>query len=392
MKPIKLSDPTVTKCASPFFVFMLMFTWLGFSGCSSKDSSMPTAETNTTSENPERWFEDFNSAKFSQPTLITNPWLPLKPGSQWVYEGSTMEDDEVIPHRIVFTVTDLTKEIAGVQAVVALILDYAKDEMVEQEIAFYAQDDNGNIWFLGEYPEEYEEGQVVKTPAWIPGIEDAKAGIMMLAKPQLGTPSYPQGWGPAVDWTDRGTVYQVGQKTSVPYGSYYDVLVIDETASSEPDAHQLKYYARNIGNVRVGWTGQDESKEELALVQFSQLDPEALAKVRAETLELERRAYKTSPTVYALTKPINGHDVQVAPQAGGTQPMKIAQSPAVQMISEGKAKEIALQTVPGNAIDVSIERKLGANRYVVEVLAKEDGSETDVIIDMHTGKVLATEK
>ena len=41
---------------------------------------------------------------------------------------------------------------------------------------------------------------------------------------------------------------------------------------------------------------------------------------------------------------------------------------------------------------MSIERKLGANRYVVELLAKEDGIETDVIIDMETGKVLGTEK
>ena len=60
-------------------------------------------------------------------------------------------------------------------------------------------------------------------------------------------------------------------------------------------------------------------------------------------------------------------------------------------ITEDEAVEIALKAVPGEVTDVAIEKKLGANRYVVEVLAKEDGSETDVIIDMQTGKVLATE-
>ena len=61
-------------------------------------------------------------------------------------------------------------------------------------------------------------------------------------------------------------------------------------------------------------------------------------------------------------------------------------------ISEEEAVKIALKAVPGEVTGVAIEKKLGANRYVVEVLAKEDGVETDVIIDMETGEVLATEK
>jgi len=62
------------------------------------------------------------------------------------------------------------------------------------------------------------------------------------------------------------------------------------------------------------------------------------------------------------------------------------------LITEEEAVKIALKAVPGEVTGVAIEKKLGANRYVVEVLAKEDGVETDVIIDMETGKELATEK
>ena len=58
-------------------------------------------------------------------------------------------------------------------------------------------------------------------------------------------------------------------------------------------------------------------------------------------------------------------------------------------ISEEKAKEIALKAVPGEVMDVAVERKLGANRFVVEIIANADGAELDVIIEMETGKVLA---
>lgn len=61
-------------------------------------------------------------------------------------------------------------------------------------------------------------------------------------------------------------------------------------------------------------------------------------------------------------------------------------------ISEEEAKEIALKAVPGQVIGVEIEKKFGAKRFVVEIIATADGAETDVIIEMETGKVLAIEK
>ena len=157
---------------------------------------------------------------------------------------------------------------------------------------------------MGEYPEEYEEGKFIAAPAWIHGIEEARAGIMMQAKPQPKTPSYSQGWGPAVGWTDRGQVDQVGQKTSVPAGAYQDVLVIAETSASEPDAQQLKYFARGVGNVRVGWRGDGEkTKETLELTKVETLDAKSLAEVRAAALKMEKGAYQRSKNVYARTSP-----------------------------------------------------------------------------------------
>jgi hypothetical protein len=255
-------------------------------------------------EVPENELAEFDAANFDRSTEVDNDWLPLAPGTFWVYEGTTTEDGETLAHRLEFTVTDLTKVIQGVRTTVAYIVDFREGEVVEEEIAFYAQDNEGDVWYLGEYPEEYEDGEFVEAPTWIAGLEEARAGIKMRAEPQLGTPRYFQGWGPAVDWSDFAQVDQIGQETCVPVDCYQDVLVIAESSLDEPDAFQLKYYARGVGEVRVGWRGADATQEQLELVEFTQLDPEALAQARDRALELEQHAYQISEDVYAQTSPV----------------------------------------------------------------------------------------
>ena len=251
----------------------------------------------------ERDLEDFDPSNFSNPTNIGNAWFPLRPGTQWIYEGITEESGRRTPHRVIFTVTDLVKVIDGVRTVVVWDQDYSADVLVETELAFFAQDDDGNVWHLGQYPEVYENRRLVDTPAWIHGFKGARAGISMKAEPQLGAPSYSQGWGPAVNWTDRAQVAEIGQETCVSFDCYEDVLMIEEFSQEEVGAFQLKYYASGVGNVRVGWKGADATKETLELVDLVQLSEEELAAVRAQALELEARAYEISKEVYDQTPP-----------------------------------------------------------------------------------------
>lgn len=263
--------------------------------------AVPTEEPTV---DPEFARPDLSLARFDNPTVIDNKYFPMTPGTQFVYEGFTEEGGRQIPHSIIFTVTDLTKEVLGVRTVVAWILDYSDGQLVEAEIAFYAQDNEGNVWFMGEYPEVYENGKMVEAPAWIPGFKGAEAGIVMKANPQLNQPSYAQGWGPAVNWTDRGHVVALGEQTCVPVDCYKDVLITEEFSQAEPDAFQVKYYAPNVGNVRVGWRGEDASHEELELTELNQLSREALAEIRAAALALEAHAYEISKEVYDQTSPM----------------------------------------------------------------------------------------
>ena len=245
--------------------------------------------------------EDFDPSLFDDNSAtIDNEWLPLVQGTRLVYSGSTIEDGERIPRRIVLTVTDLTKVIGGVRAFVGWERDWSAGKLIESELFFLAQDRDGNVWNLGEYAETWEDGELVGGQAWLVGhLEGAKAGIFMKAEPRLGTPAYSEGFAPApYYWNDFGKVFKTGQKTCVPAGCFEDVLVIDEFEPTKPGAHQLKYYARGVGNVRVGWRGKDPDREVLVLDKVVHLSPEAMATARAKALELETRAY-----VYGLTPP-----------------------------------------------------------------------------------------
>src|ERR671911_2550803 len=248
--------------------------------------------------------KDFDPTNFDNSTSVDNKWFPLKPGDHSVFEGSAFDDGQRITRRVVTTVTDLSKEIQGVNSVVVWERDYTEGELVEAELAFFAQDTYGNVWHMGEYPEEYEEGEFEKAPGWLAGLKGASAGIAMRAEPRLKKPSYAQGYAPPpINWIDRGRVYKVGQKTCVPVDCYEDVLVIEEFERNKPGAYQLKYYAPGVGDVRVGWRGpEEEEKEGLELVKDVRLNPQGVANARSEALELEKHAYQIKD-YYRKTQP-----------------------------------------------------------------------------------------
>jgi hypothetical protein len=243
------------------------------------------------------------SGRFSDPTKIDNTWFPLAPGTQFTLVGRSNRGGGRLPHRVVLTVTDLTKVIDGVRTVVLWDRDYNAGRLLEGELAFNAQDDEGNVWNFGEYPEEYEGGKVAGAPdTWIVGLAGAKRGIAMQAHPRVGTPSYLQGWAPAIDFSDRARVYRAGQRTCVPVDCFEDVLVTDEWNPTERGAHERKYYARGVGNIRVGAAGGKE-REVLVLVKVRRLGPGAMATVRKEALKLDARAYRVRANLYRHTPP-----------------------------------------------------------------------------------------
>jgi hypothetical protein len=286
-------------------IFSFLLVMLSAAACGAPNASTEDGSEHTQTAPLTGSAKDFERARFDHPTHIDNRWLPLTPGTQFVYEGSAIVDEEGRqPRREVTTVTDLSKVIDGVRTLVISDRDYTAGQLSEPELAFFAQDNAGNVWLVGEYPEEYEDGKFDKAPAWISGQKGARAGITMLAEPRRDVPGYAQGYAPPpIEFTDRARVYKTDQQTCVPVDCYKNVLVTEEFNPDELGANQLKYYAPGVGNVRVGWRGEkEEEKEKLELVDYQHLSQQALAKVRRDALEMDKRAYERSE-VYRETPP-----------------------------------------------------------------------------------------
>jgi hypothetical protein len=175
---------------------------------------------------------------------IDNPYLPLVPGTRWVYEATSTGGDE----RIVVTVTDRTRMVAGVTATVVRDRVTTVDgQLVEDTFDWFAQDVDGNVWYFGEDTTAFEDGKPNPAGSWEAGVDGAMAGVVMPAQPRVGD-SYAQEFYEG-EAEDRGEVLALDATVTVPYGSYQDVLKTKDTTPLEPGLVEHKYYARGIGVV-----------------------------------------------------------------------------------------------------------------------------------------------
>jgi len=147
-------------------------------------------------------------------------------------------------------VTNRRKKIAGVGALVLRDTVTQKDGggFIEVTDDWYAQDDKGNVWYLGEDTKEYENGKVSSTKgSWEHGVDGAYAGIIMPARPRPGA-TYRQEYYKG-EAEDRGKVLGVDAKVTVPFGTFANCVKTQETTPLEPGVVEDKYYARNVGHV-----------------------------------------------------------------------------------------------------------------------------------------------
>ena len=240
---------------------------VAYAGPSAAYRATPNNRLESRASAPNVSREVFDPSLFAAPTLVTNQWTPLVPGTKMVFDGQVVDETgAALPHQVVFIVTDLTKEIDGVASVVVWDRDFQNGVLQEEELAFEAQDAAGNVWNMGEYPEEHQDGKFSGAPsAWLSGQANAQAGLLMRADPQPGTESYLQGYAPEVEFLDEAQVSKLGEHVCPPVGCYDGTLVTDEWSPLDPlSGHQLKYYAKGVGNVQIAPVGGD-ARETLSL-------------------------------------------------------------------------------------------------------------------------------
>ena len=203
----------------------------------------------------------FDSAEFCHPLEITNPYMPLEPGTTFVYKGKS----EGAPTRQEFVVTNQAKTILGVKARVVVDTNWEGGKLVERTEDWFAQDDAGNVWYLGEYATDYENGEVVgHEGSWEAGVDGAQPGIVMKAQPVVGE-TYQQENAPGIA-EDRATVLSLEESICVRYGCFSNVLQTEEFTPLEPGNVEHKFYAPGIGQIMT--VQVEGGEEESSLVRL----------------------------------------------------------------------------------------------------------------------------
>jgi hypothetical protein len=194
--------------------------------------------------------------------VINNQFFTLVPGAVFTYQGVT---DEGIEKNIV-TVTHEKKNILGVMATVVWGREWLDGVLIEETYDWYAQDKEGNVWYLGEDSKEYEKGKVATSKgSWEAGVDGAKPGIIMKANPRIGD-SYRQEYlkGEAEDMAE---VVTLSESVTVPFGTFTDCLKIRDWSKIEPDVNEYKYYCAKVRGLVLQENIEDREKIELINVQ-----------------------------------------------------------------------------------------------------------------------------
>jgi hypothetical protein len=193
--------------------------------------------------------------------VVDNTYFPLIPGSRWVYEG----ESEGVAERIEVEVLPERRDIMGISAVVVRDTVYVEDELAEDTYDWYAQDTDGNVWYLGEETKEFDNGQTSDAGSWEYGVDGALPGIVMLANPTVGDAYRQEYW--AGEAEDMGEVIEVGATVTIGLGDYTDVVVTQDWTPLEPDVIETKSYAPGVGVIHeADVAGGDEVVE---LIEFT---------------------------------------------------------------------------------------------------------------------------
>jgi hypothetical protein len=176
--------------------------------------------------------------------VIDNPYLPMPVGAHWSYEGES--DGEIETIEIV--VTGDRKEVMGISAFVVRDTVTIAGEIAEDTYDWFAQDTDGNVWYLGEDSKDYDNGEVVSTEgSWQAGVGGALPGIVMPAAPARGD-VYRQEFL-ASEAEDMMEFTDVHASLAVPAGSFDELVVTHDWNPLDPDTIEEKHYAAGVGKV-----------------------------------------------------------------------------------------------------------------------------------------------
>lgn len=190
--------------------------------------------------------------KFSHPRDIDNPYLPLAKLKQDIIEGSE-DGKKTRVERTLLPDIHKTFKVAG-QKIDSLCMEdriFVSGVIEEVALDYFAQDDAGTVYYLGEDVDEYDQQGKLAThnppeDAWLTAKDTPVPGIIIPAHPKVGDKFKSEDVSDKIDETDE--IVALGESTTVPAGKFENCVEIKETLGD--GSIEFKLYAPGVGVVR----------------------------------------------------------------------------------------------------------------------------------------------
>jgi hypothetical protein len=190
----------------------------------------------------------FAAVKFSHPREITNPYLPLASLKQDILEGKEGSKELRIERTMKPEIRKTFK--VGKQTIEVLVMEdreFENGKLSEVTLDYFAQADDGTVYYLGEDVDEYKDGKVVgHSGAWLYGKQTQVPGVLMPGNPKVGA-RFRSEDVPKIT-TEDNEVLSLSETVTVPAGTYPDCLKMKEVLSD--GAVEYKYYAKGVGCIK----------------------------------------------------------------------------------------------------------------------------------------------
>lgn len=182
--------------------------------------------------------------KFTHPLEITNPFLPLASLKQDILENKSRRVERSVKPELhkVFKIGGQT-----VQALVVEDREFEDGKLAEIALDYFAQADDGTVYYLGEDVDEYKNGKITgHSGAWLLGKDTQHPGVLMPAHPKAGD-KFKSEDVPKIT-TEEDEVISLSETVTVPAGTFKNCLKIKEVLSD--GGTEYKYYAPGVGCVK----------------------------------------------------------------------------------------------------------------------------------------------
>jgi|EndMetStandDraft_3_1072993.scaffolds.fasta_scaffold00050_34 hypothetical protein len=203
---------------------------------------------------------DLTTPTFTRPASITNPLHPTSQVQQTIYGGHV----DGKPFRTEVSLLPGSRPInwqgKAVDTTSVQYVAYLDGRIHEVAIDWYAQADDGSVWYFGEDVINYEDGKVADTKGtWVAG-DATPAAMIMPARPRVGNVYRPEN-APGIAF-EEVRVDKVDREIDGPSGNISGAIEVNELHMD--GTREAKVFAPGYGEFSTGSPGGDLEAASLA--------------------------------------------------------------------------------------------------------------------------------